>query len=147
MKPAVGENPSKRGIVWAAIVATLAALLLGIAHAEDPVKNLITEPIQFQIRPKNVIWDAPPDGPAPDSYRVYWGRAPGAYIGHVEATTNNLVATIPIDATGVWHIAATSVIGDLESVFSEELVLPISRPAPPGGVRPIQVQVTVTVQQ
>ena len=112
------------------------------AHAADP--------IDYVVKARDVTWDAVTqftDGTpcAPAAYRLYWGRESGVYTAH--ATGTNIVATLPTDAAGTWYAAVTAIAPDgLESAFSNELVIPIQRPAVPGGLRTVTVTVTVKVE-
>ena len=126
-----------------ALLAALILLAATLAHAADPT--------DYAIKARSVTWDATTnctDGTpvTPAAYRLYWGRESGAYTTNMTGT--NLVATLPTNATGTWYAAVTAIAPDgLESGFSNELVIPISRPVAPGGLRTVTVMVKVTMEE
>ena len=119
----------------AVTIAIALAVYAAIAYAV-----LAAPPIQHKVQPMDVTWDAPvgfEDGTSiltPISYRVYWGRQSHEYTDHVLVTTG-LVATVEINATGAWYVAATALVDGLESDYSNELVIHVRRSTPPGKLR------------
>ena len=120
------ETYPTRGKLAAAIAVAVAVYAV-IAYAV-----FAAPPIQHEVQPCGVTWDPPLLG-EPEAYRVYWGRTSREYTNHV--LTTNLVATVEINATGVWYVAATAIADGLESDYSAELEIPIVRIDPPGNVR------------
>lgn len=78
-----------------------------------------------------LVWDAPPSSSV-TGYRVYYGTAPGLYMGQLDAGAA-LTATINnLSPSTTYFFAVKSYAGSAESVFSNE----VSASTPPDVIVP-----------
>lgn len=89
--------------------------------------------------------------PEPDiaGYRVYWGTASRVYNEPIDvpgAPQEPQFKVVDLPDSGIAFFAVTAYnAAGLESIYSDEISVDLSKPSPPGGLR-IKIGFTVEVQ-